>query len=88
MYMSAILVKDTSCFGKCIRETLEEKHKMTLLKSKHLVYSSEAPEGKPNTTIPNDHIRFRDIVAAKPHTLGHSFYKPFFKRVRWDLPGV
>ena len=31
--MRAILVKDTSCFGNCIRETPEKKHKW--LKSKH-----------------------------------------------------
>ena len=27
LYMRAILVKDTSCFGNCIRETPEKKHK-------------------------------------------------------------
>ena len=69
------------------------KAQMTPLKSKHWDTAPRHQGGNQTAlslmTTPDFYfILPGNIVAAKPHTLGHSYYKPFFKRVRWDRPGV
>ena len=44
---------------------------------------------QPPKTTSDFHIILQvEIVAARPHTLGRSYYKPFFGRVRRDQPGT